>query len=270
VVLTAGARAFPEAAQDARCAAPVAIPAGGQTIDCSLDQPPTGESTQFSFDLQVDSPGQTATVQLFRGDALEASLPNAISLGQYEAGLALTGPVWTPYAVGSLQAPLGQLNAGVANKGPNDVSGVTVRIALTGDTGFVPPQLFTHNVPPGLLDELPPGLLPLPADVRDQILKDLLVPLPAGCKVDGWDPPGQGLAWGRILRGGLPQTVVCQADTLKAGQSLAPSLSTAVQPLYFDGDGVIEDATATVTLEVQGNVIATRSLSLLPPPGARS
>jgi RNA polymerase sigma factor (sigma-70 family) len=265
VVLTAGARAFPEAAQDARCGAPVAVPEGGQVIECSLDQPPTGESTEFSFDLQVDSAGQTATVQLYRGDVLEASLPSAISLGQYEAGLSLTDPVWKPYMVATQRAPLGQLTVGVANLGAHPVSGVTVRIALTGDAGFVPPQLFTHMIPPGLLDELPAGLLPLAPDLRDQILRDLLVPLPDACKVEGWDPPGQGLAWGRVLRGGLPQAVVCQPGDLAAGASLGASLTTAIRPLYSDGDLLDEDAIATVTLEVQGSTVATSSLSLLPP-----
>jgi hypothetical protein len=268
VELTPGARAFPDASQDARCATPVPSPSGGQIIDCSLEQPAAGGTTDFSFDLQVDSAGQTATVKLFRGDALEAELPSAIALDQFEAGLSLTDPVWTPYLLpgeSPRPLPLGALTVGAANLSSRTIPGATIRVTFGGESGLVPPQLFTHNVPKGLLDELPSDLLPLPDALREQIANELTTPLPAGCTVEGFDPPGQGVAWGKLLRGGLPNTVVCELGEL-APQAM-PSFGgiiAAVQPFYENEDDQGEGSSVTVTLELQGHTIATRTLSLLP------
>ena len=180
--LTPGARAFPEATQDARRSAPVATAGGGQNIACSLDQPATGGTTDFDFDLQVDSPGQTATVKLFRGDALEAELPSAIALDQFEAGLALSDPVWTPYMLpgeSPRRLPLGNLTVGATNLSSRTIPGATIRVTFEGKAGLLPAQLFTHNVPKGLLDNLPRDVLPLPDALRDQITKDLQTALAA-------------------------------------------------------------------------------------------
>jgi RNA polymerase sigma factor (sigma-70 family) len=268
VELTPGARAFPDASQDARCSTPVPSPSGGQAIECSLEQPAAGGTTDFSFDLQVDSAGQTATVKLFRGDALEAELPSAIALDQFEAGLSLTDPVWTPYLLpgeSPRPLPLGALTVGAANLSSRTIPGATIRVTFGGESGLVPPQLFTHNVPKGLLDELPSDLLPLPDALREQIANELTTPLPAGCTVEGFDPPGQGVAWGKLLRGGLPNTVVCELGEL-APQAM-PSFGgiiAAVQPFYENEDDQGEGSSVTVTLELQGHTIATRTLSLLP------
>jgi RNA polymerase sigma factor (sigma-70 family) len=275
VELTPGARAFPDASQDARCSTPVPSPSGGQVIGCSLDQPAPGGTTDFSFDLQVDSAGQTATVKLFRGDALEAELPSPIALDQFEAGLSLTDPVWTPYVLpgeSPRPLPLGALTVGAANLSSRSISGAAIRVTFDGESGLVPPQLFTHNVPKGLLDELPPDMLPLPDALREQIIKELTTPLPAGCTVEGYETPGEGLAWGKILKGGLPDTVVCQlGDMAPQATSSFGGLIAAIQPLYNDSaegeDQPDEGSSVTVTLELQGHTIATRTLSLLPSDG---
>jgi len=268
VELTPGARAFPDAAQDARCSAPVPSPTGGQTIACSLEQPAAGGKTDFSFDLQVDSAGQTATVKLFRGDVLEAELPSAIALDQFEAGLSLTDPVWTPYLLPGAsprRLPLGTLTVGAANLGNQTIAGASIRVMFEGESGLVPAQLFTHNVPKGLLDNLPRDLLPLPDALREQIAKELTTALPAGCAVEGFETPGQGLAWGKVLRGGLPSTVVCQLGELAPGATQSfGGIIAAIQPLYYDGDDKPEGSSVTVTLELQGATIASRTLSLLP------
>ena len=272
VELTPGARAFPDAAQDARCSAPVPSPGGGQIIACSLEQPAAGGRTDFSFDLQVDSAGQTATVKLFRGDALEAELPSAIALDQFEAGLSLTDPVWTPYLLPGASPrplPLGALAVGATNLTSRTIPGAAIRITFGGESGLLPPQLFTHNIPKGLLDKLPDDLRDLPDSLREQITKDLTTPLPAGCTVEGFETPGQGLAWGKVLRGGLPSTVVCQLGEL--APQATPSFGgiiAAIQPLHNNSaegaNAPDEGSSVTVTLELQGHTIATRTLSLLP------
>jgi hypothetical protein len=40
---------------------------------------------------------------------------------------------------------------------------------------------------------------------------------------------------------------------------------TAGFPIYADGDGLVEDGTLTVTLELQGTTVATHTLTVLPP-----
>ena len=267
--LTSGARAFPEAAQDARCGAPVAVPEGGQVIECSLEQPPTGETTDFSFDLQVDAPGQTAMMKLFRGDVLEAELPSAIALEQFEAGLTLSDPLWTPYQLGGRDLHLGRLTVGAANQGAHPISGATVRVTMAGDAGLLPPQLFADPLPP--MPPGPPGLPPglggiLPPGLLMQLLEDLQTPLPAGCAIEGWTPPGPNPDWDTVLIGGLPTTLVCQLGDMAPGavQSFA-DIMTAIQPLYHDADPATVDSTANVTLELEGHTVASRTLSLLPP-----
>ena len=185
VELTPGARVFPEATVDGRCTP-------GRTITCTLDQPPTGGSTQFDFDLQIDGPGQTASVELFRGDVLEAELPAAIELSQYEAGLDLTDPVWTPVTVNGQPLPVGMLTVGATNGGTATIEGAAVRLTAAHDAAFLPPALVADVLPEGLLDRLP-----LPPGLRQQLRDKLLDPLPAGCAFEGWTPPRQRHPVGR-------------------------------------------------------------------------
>jgi RNA polymerase sigma factor (sigma-70 family) len=258
VALTPGARAFPDTALDSRCSAPATAPDGTQTIDCSLVQPPTGGTERFSFLLQVDAPEQTAMLRLYRGDALEAELPAAVPLEQYQAGLDLTDPTWSPYTTNGRPLPAGRIGVGAANAGTRTIPGATVRITLGGDAGFVPPVLFTDLVPSEFLD-----LLALPPALRQRLETEILDPLPAGCAVEGWNPPAPapGVGWGSVLQGGLPTTIVCQVGDLAPGATPSfAGLLVATHPLYHTGTG--KDGTATVTLELQGTVVATRTLPL--------
>ena len=258
VALTPGARAFPDTALDSRCSAPATAADGAQTIDCSLVQPPTGGTDQFSFLLQVDSPEQTAMLRLYRGDALEAELPAAVPLEQYQAGLDLTDPTWSPYTTSGRPLPAGRIGVGATNAGTRTIPGATVRITLGGDAGFVPPVLFTDLVPSEFLD-----LLPLPPDLRERLETEVLNPLPAGCAVDGWTAPAPGGGWEKVLQGRLPTTITCEVGDLAPGATPSfAGLLVATQPLYDNGDSKIGDGTATVTLELQGTVVATRTLPL--------
>jgi RNA polymerase sigma factor (sigma-70 family) len=256
VQLTSGARIFPEATVDGRCTP------GGQTITCTLDQPPTGESTRFDFDLQIDGPGQTAMVQLFRGEALEAELAEPIQLLQFEAGLDLTDPAWTPVVETGRALSIGQLTVGAANSGTAARTGATIRIVAGDDTGLLVPDLFTNLTADALLQ-----LLPLtPAD-RDTLASLLPPPLPPGCAVEGWEAPGAGAEWKDVLDGGLPTTIVCQiADFGPGAVPTLPGILTLSGPPYGDGDGEQEDGIVTVTLELSGTAVATpRTISVTRP-----
>ncbi len=269
--LTSGARPFPDAGQDARCSAPVPSSSGGQVIACSLEQPAAGGKTDFSFDLQVNAPGQMATVRLFRGDAQEGK---TLSIALADDALVLTKPVWTPYMLpgdSPRPLPMGALTVGAANQTSRTISGASIRVTFEGESGLVPPQLFTHNVPKGLLDNLPRDLLPLPDELREQISTELQTPLPAGCTAEGFETPGQGLAWGKVLKGGLPNTVECQLGDLAGGAT--PSFGgiiAAIAPLYNNSaEGTQqpdEGSSVTVELRLEGREqpIATHTLSLLP------
>jgi hypothetical protein len=257
VELTSGARIFPETIVDGRCTP------GGQTITCTLDQPPTGGSTQFVFDLQIDGPGQTATLKLFRGDALEAELPAAIDLFLYEAGLDLTDPAWTPVVETGRALSVGQLTVGAANSGTSDPTGATIRVVAGDDTGLIVPELFTNLTVDGLLQRLPLT----PAD-RDTLAALLPPALPPGCAVEGWEAPGTGADWKDVLDGGLPSTIVCQiADFGPGAAPTFPGILTLSGPPYGDGDGEQEDGVVTVTLELDGTPVATRTISVTRPPG---
>jgi RNA polymerase sigma factor (sigma-70 family) len=254
VELTSGARVFPEATVDGRCTP-------GQTITCTLDQPPTGGSTQFAFDLQIDGPGQTASVKLFRGGVLEAELPAAIELSQFEAGLDLTEPVWTPVTVDGKPLPVGMLTVGATNGGTATIEGATIRLTAAHDAAFLSPALVADALPEGMLDRLP-----LPPGLRQQLRDKLLNPLPAGCAIEGWTPPPPGTPWDEILRGGLPTTIVCQLGGFGPGAVLSFADIVAVgHPLYGEGDPDTDDSPVTVTLELQGSTIATRMVQLTPP-----
>ena len=255
VSLTAGARVHPEAALDGRC-----TPAG-QVIECTLAQPATGTTDTFGFDLQVDAAGQTATIVLFRGDAIEAELPAPIPLSPFEHGLALTTPEWSNYSLeGEPPLALGQLSVGATTTGTTTVSGATIRITASEDAGLVTEAVFTNLPPDGFLELIPPQL-------RGQVLQDVLRPLPAGCAIEGWTAPPRGTPWDEVLRGGLPTTIVCQVPDLVPGAAPAVfgEFVAAGFPIYADGDGVVEDGTLTVTLELQGTTVATHTLTVLPP-----
>ena len=257
VELTPGARIFPEATVDGRCTP------GGQAITCALDQPPTGGSTLFDFDLQIDGPGQTAMVRLFRGGALEAELPAAIELSLYEAGLDLTDPVWTPVVETGRALSVGQLTVGAANTGPAPRPGATIRVAAGDDTGLLVPGLFTNLEVDALLQLLP--LTPLDAER----LRALLPPaLPPGCAVEDWEAPGPGASWSDVFNGGLPTTIVCQvADFGPGAVPTFPGILTLSGPPYGDGDGEQEDGMVTVTLEFDGTPVATSTISVTRPSG---
>jgi hypothetical protein len=65
----------------------------------------------------------------------------------------------------------------------------------------------------------------------------------------------------------LPTTIVCQVPDLVPGAAPAVfgEFVAAGFPIYADGDGVVEDGTLTVTLELQGTTVATHTLTVLPP-----
>jgi RNA polymerase sigma factor (sigma-70 family) len=254
--LTAAAAADPEGTLDDRCATPETVPGplGGQMITCLLDQPPTGGTDTFTFALEVDAPDQTAMLRLFRGDALEAELPTALPLDRLEDGLGLTDSTWTPYpGRGSVQLPLGELSVGATNAGTRPVPNGSIRITLAGHAGFVPPQLFSDQLPPGGMLEAPALANVLPPELRDLLLTRVLDPLPAGCAIEGWTPPTGETGWAQVLLGGLPHTMVCQLDELAPGATLSfPTLLAATNPLYTGpGDGA-GDPHATVQLELGG------------------
>jgi hypothetical protein len=85
--------------------------------------------------------------------------------------------------------------------------------------------------------------------------------LPTGCTLTGWTSSGAGAAWVALLFGRLPAQVVCTFD-LQAGATVPLDGITAVMdPLYGDRDWTSE-ATATVTLAVQGRQVAQGSVPL--------
>jgi hypothetical protein len=253
--LSAGAKADPQGTLDDRCGPPQPVPGpvGGQLITCTLDQPPTGGTDTFTFALVVDEPDQTAKLRLFRGDAQEAEFPT-ISLDRLEDDVALTTPAWTPYpGRGSVQLPLGELSVGATSTGKRPITGAAIRITLAGHAGFVPPELFSDQLPPeGLLDSPPLGNL-LPTELHDVLLDRVLDPLPAGCAVEGWTPPTGETSWSQVLQGGLPDTMVCQAGALTpATPASFPTLLAATNPLYNGPGGTTAGAHATVQLELSG------------------
>jgi hypothetical protein len=269
--LSPGASADPEGTLDSRCTPPAALPGplGGQLITCSLDQPPTGETDTFSFGLVVNQPGQEAMLRLFRGDTVEAELPAPLTLDRIEDEVTVSTPTWTPYVgVRDLTLPAGQVGVGVTNTGPRTATGAAVRLTLVRDAGFVPPTLFSDLLQPGgLLDSSGLGGL-VPPGLRDQLLKRLLEPLPPGCAVEGWTPPAQVGDWLRVLRGGLPTTIVCQLGDIAPGASASiQGLLAVTQPLYFDGNGRIEDGAVTAQVELGGVAVGTPATLDLPPPG---
>ncbi len=136
LVLTPGARPFPGAALAQRCSPPPApAPGEGPTISCTLEQPPTGGNTTFTFELQVDGPGQTANMVLFRGAGEEARFAAPVDLAAFESGLSVrygTGP-WTPDGPGT-----GTLVVTVAQSGAWAVSGASIVIDLTGEVRLDP------------------------------------------------------------------------------------------------------------------------------------
>jgi RNA polymerase sigma factor (sigma-70 family) len=271
LTLSPAATADPEAALDSRCGAPTVVPGplGGQLIACTLEQPPSGGTDSFTFDLVVNEPGQTAMLRLFRGDAVEAELPAALTLDRLEDGLSLTGPTWIPYLdVRGQPLPIGEMVVGASNAGNREVAGSAIRITLGPHAGFVPPSVFSDLLPPdGLLRSPPLGEL-LPQAQRDTLLERVLDPLPEGCAVEGWSPPGEGSEWPGVLRGGLPETIVCQLGPLgpQASQSLAKLLAVT-QPMYTDPEGTGDPATATLQLELDGVPVGTPQVLDMRVPG---
>jgi hypothetical protein len=136
LTLSSGARAFPEAPQDPRCTPPpTPAPGEGQVVTCTLEQPATGADTTFEFDLQVDGPGQTADMVLFRGDTEEARFVEPLLLETYGSGLSVVysaGP-WTIDGPGT-----GTLNVRVAQAAGWDVVGATITIGVTGGAQLDP------------------------------------------------------------------------------------------------------------------------------------
>jgi RNA polymerase sigma factor (sigma-70 family) len=136
LTLSSGARAFPDAVQDPRCSPPpTPAPGLGQVVTCTLDQPATGTNTTFAFDLQVDNPGQTADMVLFRGDIEEARFVAPLPLETYGSGLSVVygaGP-WTIDGPGT-----GTLAVRVAQAAGWDVVGATVTIEVTGGAQLDP------------------------------------------------------------------------------------------------------------------------------------
>ena len=61
----------------------------------------------------------------------------------------------------------------------------------------------------------------------------------------------------------MPTTIVCQVPDLVPGAAPAVfgEFVAAGFPIYADGDGVVEDGTLTVTLELQGTTVATHTLT---------
>jgi RNA polymerase sigma factor (sigma-70 family) len=248
VELTPGARLHPEAEADSRCAV------DGQVIVCAFDQPPAGGTVAFALDLQVDGPGETATVMLFRGATLEASVRDAILLSSL-----LTEPLWEPFLDVGQALSIGRLTAGATNAGTLTHAGAAVRIVASDDTGLLVPELFTDTrTVDGLLDQLPLS----PAE--EERLRPVLPPsLPPGCAVEGWTPPAAGATWPDLLGGGLPTTVVCQLGALPPGAAPSiPGIITLSGPPYGDGDGQQEDGFVTVTLELGGTPVATRPVAV--------
>ncbi|HET8619588.1 MAG TPA: sigma-70 family RNA polymerase sigma factor [Acidimicrobiales bacterium] len=243
VELTPGARLHPEAEADSRCAV------DGQVIVCAFDQPPAGGTVGFALDLQVDGPGETATVMLFRGATLEASVADVL------LSSLLTEPLWEPFLDVGQALSIGRLTAGATNAGTLTHAGAAVRMVASDDTGLLVPDLFTATrTVDGLLDQLPLS----PAE--EERLRPLLPPsLPPGCAVEGWTPPDAGATWQDVLAGGLPTTLVCQLGTLGPGAAPSiPGIVTFSGPPYGDGDGQQEDGFVTVTLELGGTPVATR------------
>ncbi len=271
LTLTAGAAADPEAALDSRCGAPTPIPGpeGGQLIACSVDQPPTGGTDTFTFGLVVNEPEQTAMMRLFRGDTVEAELPAALTLDRLEDGLALGQATWTPYR--DLQGralPIGEMGVGASNAGTRPVTGSAIRISLGPNAGFVPPTIFSDQLPPeGLLDSPPLGNL-LPPDLRDTLLTRVIDPLPEGCAVEGWPPPSATDEWQDVLRGGLAKTMVCQLGELAPQASRSfPTLFAVTQPQYTDPAGTGDPATATIQLELDGVAVGAPQVLDIRVPG---
>jgi RNA polymerase sigma factor (sigma-70 family) len=136
LTLTSGARAFPEAVQDPRCAPPPTPgPGEGQVVSCTLDQPATGTSTTFAFDLQVDGPGQTADMVLFRGATEEARFAAPLPLETYASGLSVQyrAEPWTVDGPGT-----GTLSVTVAQAAAWEVTGATLTIEVTGGVRLDP------------------------------------------------------------------------------------------------------------------------------------
>jgi large repetitive protein len=135
LTLTAGARAFPEAPQDPRCSPPTPGLIDGHVISCALDQPATGTNTTFVFDLQVDGPGQTADMVLFRGSTEEARFAAPLPLETYESGLSVRygAQPWTIDGPGT-----GTLSVNVAEAAGWDVVDATLTIEVTGGAQLDP------------------------------------------------------------------------------------------------------------------------------------
>jgi RNA polymerase sigma factor (sigma-70 family) len=135
LTLTAGARAFPEAPQDPRCSPPTPGLIDGQVISCALDQPATGANTTFVFDLQVDGPGQTADMVLFRGASEEARFVAPLPLATYESGLSVRygAEPWMIDGPGT-----GTLSVSVAQAAGWDVVDATLTIEVTGGAQLDP------------------------------------------------------------------------------------------------------------------------------------
>ena len=126
----AGGPSVPRGGAGPRCAAPVPTADGGQVISCTLVQPATGSTTTFAFDLQVDGPGQTADMVLFRGAVEEARFTAPIDLTQFESGLSVRYGT-EPWTVGDGPGT-GTLSVSVAQAAAWDVSGAVLSIEVTG------------------------------------------------------------------------------------------------------------------------------------------
>ena len=259
LTLSPGARAFPEAPQDPRCAAPTPTSDGGQVMSCTLDQPPAGGTAAYSFDLQIDDGVQTADLALFRGATLESRLAGPVPLVAWEAGLTLAAqPGWSPTVVGGVALPLGTLSTTIT-AGPRPLTGVTLTISVDRDAAFAPDELFGPQIPPGLLDQLP-----LSAEVRAAIARLEATALPPGCSLTGWTANATAAAWAALVTGHLPTQVVCTFDLAAGASTTLSDVTGLVDPLYGDRDGATE-GTATVTLAVAGRVVATGSVALSTP-----
>ncbi|MGH9231503.1 MAG: zf-HC2 domain-containing protein, partial [Acidimicrobiales bacterium] len=217
-----------EAAEDGldpRCT--VVASGGGRTVECVIQPPPPGGSTEVRLALNTGAPDQSATVTLHRASVVEDSA--VVPLDRYEEGLGLVASAWAPFGLEGHELPIGRLTIGAEHLGTRPFPGVSLEVTLAGDAGFVPAV---------------PG---------DSLLPD-------GCSAPNWPPPGgsgevplpSAPSRSPALVGGLPITAVCDLGALVPGDAPAlRDLVALVRPWYRDGDGVDEEPLATVTLKLR-------------------
>ncbi|HET6952246.1 MAG TPA: sigma-70 family RNA polymerase sigma factor [Acidimicrobiales bacterium] len=146
--LTAGARVAGGTPGDTRCAAPVDVADGGQSLACSFEQPPAGQAVPtFAITLQVVEPGAQATATVLRNGAVEETL--VVDLPPYTSGLSVSEVLWRPSGDGAT----GTLALAVVQSGGWAVEGVTLQVGLTSGAGPDP----ARPLPAGCLAVGPGG-----------------------------------------------------------------------------------------------------------------